>query len=161
MIDPHWSPEPGLRDYLFVSLSSQKQLDQKILQEPHTLWWLKMNEGYDEIQAAGSLNCRVANRSAIESVAERFPTIAMDVEGKLSLVYMKRKPEEQSWRLYSARLELDPETGEPYVLPKERAAGAFAEGLATDPPLVSADGKRVFARATTGELTTIKLADDL
>jgi len=160
MNDPLWSPEPSVRDYVFVSLSSQKRLGKKTLHEPYKLWWLKMNDRYDEIQAAGPLNCLVAHRSAIESVAERFPTIAVGAEGKLSLVYMTRKPEEKSWRLNSARLELDPKTGEPYRLPKEKAPGAFAEGLAADPPLVSADGKRVFARATTGELTTIKLADD-
>jgi hypothetical protein len=158
--DPLWSPELRLGHYLLVSLSSQKQLGKKILQVPHKLWWLKMNDRYDEIQAAGPLNGLVAKSSAIESVAQRFPTIAVGADGKLSLLYMTRQPEEKSWRLDSARLERDPKTGRPYLLPNEKARAVFTEGLAADPPLVSADGKCVFARASTGELTTIKLVDD-
>jgi hypothetical protein len=156
LIDPVCSPEPRLREYVFVSLSSQTCRGKKPLQEPHKLWWLKMNERYDEIQAAGPLIGLDSKNRPIESVVERFPTVTVDADGRLSLWYMTRKPEVKPWRLYSARLEVDPETGAPRVLPGEMAPGDFAEG----PPLSSADGKLVFAMAPNGELTTIELAKD-
>jgi hypothetical protein len=156
LTDPFWSPEPRLREYVFVSLSSQTRHGKKPLQEPHKLWWLKMNEQYDEVQAAGPLIGLVAKNCTIESVDERFPTVAVGAEDQLNLWYMTRMPEEKPWRLYSARLELDPETGAPRVFPGEMAPGAFAEG----PPLSSADGKLVFAMGPNGELTKVELAKD-
>jgi hypothetical protein len=160
MNDPVWSPEPRVREYVFVSLSTQTRNGTKVLQKRNKLWWLKMNHGYDEIQAAGPLYRPVAMNPATESVEERFPAVAVDALGRLSLYYMTRGHREKAWRLCSARLELDPRTGGPHGIPSETAAGAIADGLAAEPPLISADGKRVFAMATTGELRTIKLAED-
>ena len=160
MTDPLSSPDLSLRNYVFVSLSIQKRIGGKFTQEPHKLWWLRMNDQFDEIQAAGPLSCLVADRSATESVAEKFPTISVGAEGNRSLIFMTHTPPTTSWRLHIATLDQDLKTGEPQLVLMEKAPVAVAEGLAAEPPLISADAKHVFARAATGELTTIALADD-
>ncbi len=159
MTDPLSSPDSSLRNYVFVSLSVQERIGSKRKQEPHKLWWLRMNYQFDEIQAAGPLTFVVKDRSAIQPVAERFPSIAADADGKRSLIYMTHTPPQRSWRLHIARLDQNLKTGEPQLLLVDKPPVAVAEGLAAEPPLISADAKHVFARAATGELTTISLDD--
>jgi hypothetical protein len=159
MNDAFWSPEQSVRNYVFVSLSTQKHVGKSVVQDPHKLWWLRMNDRFDEIEAAGPLKCPVAVGAAVERVVERFPAIAVDGERKLSLVYMSRPTPQGRWGLHSVRLEQDPGTGAPSLPPGEKAPHALAEGLATEPLVVSADGQRVFARGIAGELITAEIAD--
>jgi hypothetical protein len=158
--EPHLSAVPRLRNYVFVSLSAQKQLDKKVQQELPKLWWLRMNDRFDVIEAAGPLTGEFANHNQRDPIAERFPTIAPGSEHRLSMIYITRKPPERGWRLQFSMVELDPKTGEPRVTSRENTAVALAEDIAADYPLISADSKSAFARSATGQLITVKLPVD-
>ncbi len=118
-----------------------------------------MNDQFDEIEAAGPLTFAGNVCSEIQPVAERFPSIAADAEGKRTLIYMTHTPPTKSWRLHIAGLDQNLKTGEPQLVRMAKAPVAVAEGLAAENPLISIDAKHVFARAATGELTKIALDD--
>jgi hypothetical protein len=149
--DPAWSSEPSVRHLVFVALSMMDQHENQRIILPSRVWWLLVNEDGDAIVAAGSLtDCESAEpRNNLEF--ERMPNVVIGPGGKISLVYLARKSSENSWRLRSARIELDPATSLPRI---ERNAGAshvVAEGLSPGSLVVSADGERVYAIDASGQ----------
>jgi len=122
--------------------------------EPPALWWLEMSERANAILAAGPLTRPRPEGSAIDGRTERFPNVAVGTEGKISLVYLTRKPAANLWQLRSTMLEIDRETGKPRISSLRSTSHILDEGLAPAPLTVSADGQSVYASAGDGRIVT-------
>jgi len=152
LADPVWPSEPGLRRFVFVTLSRQTPLGKRMVYEPSALWWLEMSEHGDAILAAGPLTRPGPEISSIDGSIERFPNVAVGTGGKMSLVYLTRRPAAGSWQLRSAMLEIDGETGKPRISSMRSTSHILDEGLAPAPLMVSADGQSVYASAGDGRI---------
>jgi hypothetical protein len=155
LADPVWSSEPRLRKWVIVALSPKRRLAGKMVYPKPRLWWLEMSNQADAILAAGPLREAAGDDGpAAGEPAERLPSIARDARGMIRLVYLARRPAEGSWRLCSVGLAFDPETGRPRLQADTQTSLDQQAELATGPPVVSADGSRVFSLAGPGRIAS-------
>jgi len=152
LADPVWPSEPRLRRFVFVALSRQVPHGKKMVYEPSKLWWLEMSEHADAILAAGPLTRPGPEGSQVDGIMERSPNVAVDPEGKISLVYLTRRPAARLCQLRSAALEIDRESGRPRINSPRSTSHLLDEGLAPAPLMVSADGRSVYAAAGDGRI---------
>jgi hypothetical protein len=157
--DPAWPSEPRLRHLVLVGLSAQKLRGRKPFFEPPKLWWLEIDDVGDTIRRAGQLTQPAGAESKIDMSSERFPTVVVGRDGKLSLVYLIQRPGTSRIELCWARLEVDATTGVPSLSPRENLHHAIARGLRLAPPVVSADGRTVFAANGVGKLVRVTLPE--
>ncbi len=152
LADPEWSPDPRLRPFVIVSLRRQEEVGGKRVYAPSTIWWLQMSEDADAIVAAGRLTASGSRSAALVPLVERFPSVSVGSDGRLTLVYLTRGPGASSWRLCQSALELDPKTGKPALAPDRALAEVLGEGLAPAHVIPSTDGRSVYASAAAGQI---------
>jgi len=157
LADPMWPSEAGLRRFVFVTLRRQRPLGKRMVYEPPALWWLEMSKNADAIVAAGPLTGLGPEGSPIDLTIERFPNVAVGTEGKMSLVYLTKKPAAILWQLRAAMLEIDGRTGKPRTSPLRSTSHILDDGLAPAPLVVSADGQCVYASAGDGRIVTYRI----
>jgi len=143
--DPAWPSEPKLRNLVFVALSVQKRTGRRPFFEPPKLWWLEVDDSGDTIRRAGPLTRALSSESEVDMTAERFPTVVARQEGKLGLVYLSQPPRERLTQLRWARLDVDPKTGVPQMTVSETLNDSTERAVNLTPPVISADGRSVFA----------------
>jgi hypothetical protein len=153
LADPVWSADSRLRKWIIVALSLKRRQAGMVVYQPSQLWWLEMSDQADAILAAGPLSRAVGDESE-PAAAERLPSLAVDPGGTIRLVWLAQRPGAGSWRLRSAVLRLDPETGRPQLDPELGATLGPDAPLATAPPVISADGSRVFRFNGPGQITS-------
>ncbi len=156
--DPIWSSEPAVRHLVLVALSMMEHREGRPVILPSRLWWLAMNDEGDAIVAAGRLIEPGPDGESKRTSFERMPNVVVGPGGKISLVYLARSSSENSWRLQSAPLELDPATARPHIKNDGTATRALAHGLAPAALVVSADGRDVYAIAASGGTVKHSLA---
>jgi hypothetical protein len=147
--DPVWSSAKELRRFVFVSLSLQSRVDARRVYEHARIWWLEMNEHADEIVGAGRLTVPEPRSTGSRSMDERMPNVSVCPSGKLTVAYLTRAHENNSWRLNLAPLALDVRTGRPAIA---GGPGEVASDLQLIPPAFSTDGQIVFASAKDGRI---------
>jgi len=152
LADPEWSSDPRLRRFVIVALSHQQVEDGKRAYAPFEIWWLQMSEEADAILAAGRLTGRGLSSAADDSVIERFPSVSVGSERRLTLIYLTREPGTSSWRLCRSPLELDQKTGKPTLAPNPAGAEVLGDGLAPSPVIPLTDGRSVYASAAIGQI---------
>jgi hypothetical protein len=157
LADPVWSSDPRLRKWVIVALSLKRRRAGMVVYQQPRLWWLEMSDQADAILAAGPLSGPAGSEPepAAADRAERLPSIAVDASGTIRLVWLAQRPGEGSWRLRSAGLELDPETGRPGLDSDTAASISPGVELATAPPVISADGTRLFRFAGPGRIASV------
>jgi hypothetical protein len=148
--DPTWSSEPAFRHLVIAALNVQKRVGNRLVNLPCKLWWLVMNDDGDAIVAAGRLTEPAPDELDNDRVSERMPSVVVGAGGKLSVVYLTRRQGEPSWKLCSAKLEIDGETSLPKIQRSAGESGVLADGLAVSPLVVSADGTNVYALEDSG-----------
>ncbi len=153
--DPFWSADARVANLVLVSLNAQEVRDGHAVFLPPRLWWLRMNDAGDQILSAGPLTKARGSDPTQRGRHERFPTLIASADGGLRVAYLGRGQSERSWRLHSADLVLDGSTGEPVPFPTENSPGNEGAALAGAPLLASADGRRVFALNSTGQIATL------
>jgi hypothetical protein len=158
--DPIWSTEPKLRRFVIVGLSLQVELGPRPTLLPSQLWWLEMNEAADTILAAGPLTGQTGYAPPGKRHFEQFPNVAVGTEGAIHLVYLSRRDGENALSLHAARLDFDGASGPPRVVPGDRGSRILGGGLKKVPPLISADGSRVYALDRSGRVATFALTQD-
>jgi hypothetical protein len=146
------SSEPGCRNLVFVALSGQERPRDRLVNSPPKLWWLKMSEQGDEIVAAGCLSRADRSKFGDSEVFERMPNVVAGPRGKLTVVYLERRPGAAHWTLCCRRLELGTLAAPQAPRSVPDSPLVLAAGLAASPLVVSADGGRVYALGRTGEL---------
>jgi hypothetical protein len=159
LTDPVWSFEPRLRRRLIVSLSLREAWGNQRMYEPPKLWWLELNNQADAILAAGPLTRPAGDAPSDHNRSERQPTIAVDLEGTIRLVYLTRGSGATGARLHSAELEFDPRTGVPRLVPAEGVCRVLGKDLAMVPLLVSSDGHTIFGLSQSGAIASFRLAE--
>ena len=160
LTDPVWSPEPKLRKFVIVALSLKTTLRPGSTLQPSKLWWLEVNDEADTIRSAGRLTGPACDDADDRGHAERFPTIASGPGGETQLVYLMRHGPEESLRLHTARLQFDPDSGQPRLESGQCGSRTLAEGMELAPLMVSADGKDVFGLDRSGHLRAFSLAGE-
>ena len=157
LADPVWSSDPRLRKWVIVALSLKQRGAERVVYRQPRLWWLEMSDQADAILAAGPLSEPATDQPEPASAerAERLPSIAVEAGGTIRLVWLAQRPGAGSWRLRSAVLQLDPKTGRPRLDSAAAATIGPAAELATAPPVLSADGGRVFSLAGPGRIASV------
>jgi hypothetical protein len=155
--DPVWPSEPRLRRYVFVALSRQVARGKKMVFEASKLWWLEISEQSDSIVAAGTLTRAEPGGAQGDGMIERLPSIAADLDGKMSLVYLTRKPDDASCQLRAAALEIDGESGKPRLSPASSTSHVLDAQIALAPLMVSADGRKVYASSADGRIVNYSI----
>ena len=84
---------------------------------------------------------------------ERLPNLGRTPDGRIVVAFLSREEEEGDWHLRLAPVELDPESGDPYLAPAR--PHDLQSGLAVCTPAFSPDGTSVYAvlRAQAGTPT--------
>jgi hypothetical protein len=157
LADPVCSADPRLRKWVIVALSLKRRRAETVVYQSSRLWWLELSDQADAILAAGPLS-GPAGDDPEPAAAERWPSLAVDAGGTIRLVWLARRPGKGSWRLCSSVLRLDPETGRPRLDPKLAATIGPDAPLATAPPVISADGSRVFRFTGPGLIASAPVA---
>jgi hypothetical protein len=127
--------------------------------EPPKLWWLEIDEQGDTIRRAGRLTQAAATGSEIDMTAERFPSVVAGPDGKLSLVYLRQRPGTSRIELRWAPLEVDAKTGVPSASASKKLDSPHAEQVRLAPPVVSADGRSIFAANGAAKLVRFELPE--
>jgi len=156
--DPAWPSEPRLRHLVLVGLSSQKMQRRKRFLEPPKLWWLEIDALGDTIRRAGRLTQTACAESEFDMTAERFPTV-VGRDGRLGLVYLIQRRGTSRIELRWARLEVDAKTGVPSLRPSQNLNDPLDQGVGLVPPVVSADGRSVFAANGSGKLVQFTIPE--
>lgn len=144
--DPVVSSDPRLRRILFAAVSLPGGPGARKTFQAAKVWWLELGVNGEQIVAAGPLEASARQSLEPIDIAERHPNIAVH-ENRIRLVYLARRPGDQTGAIRERELEIDPQTQRPRVkdaAPAPAPAPA-AEALALGPLLVSADGGSVFA----------------
>ena len=150
--DPVWPFEKELRRFVFVSLSVQSRVKQKLHYEPSQIWWLELSEGGYEIVSAGQLTEGGQTQArAGRPGFMRMPNVTVGPSGRLTLAYLTRSCGETSWKLCSAAISLSP-TGEPTIARAPEPTALVAIDLLPVPPSFSTDGRAIFASAEGGRI---------
>ena len=85
-------------------------------------------------------------------VFERLPNVVIGAGGKISLVYLTRRRDQNSWQLRSAKLEIDPKTALPRMQRRSAARRCWPRTLRRSPLVVSANGEYVYAIDGAGQI---------
>jgi len=109
--------------------------------------------------SCGGLDDHRDRLQLIDMTAERFPTVVVGRDGRLGLVYLIQRDRTSRIELRWARLEVDAKTGVPSLSPSENLDHPLAQGVRLAPPVVSADGRSVFAANGSGKLERVTLPD--
>jgi len=155
--EPVWSSDPRLRKWVIVGLGQQTRLRPRANFQSSKLWWLELNEQAESVLAAGRLTVPENNEADDDDLEERFPNLAVGPGGKVRLVYLARRRGQKSSELRSA--ELDAGTGPPRLTSGQVGTRKLGEGLGLAPPLVSADGRKVFALDDSGRTCAFSLVE--
>ena len=99
------------------------------------LWWLRLDSTGSEVLGWGPLMREEVIGSEIDL---RFPTLVAGADGRARLAYLDRRPDQKSWRLRLAEIEVDKDAGIPK--PLDDPGELLAEGCAPSSPAFSADG---------------------
>jgi hypothetical protein len=158
--DPSWPTDRRLKRLVFVSLSPQRRLGNRMVFEPSKLWWLKMSEQGDAIVAAGRLTALDHASGPMDPTAERSPYIAVSATGQINVVYTARKAGARTWKLQTVPLELDGTTGEPHVAATGGPARPLAEELAVASLAGTADGHSIYVFTDNGEVRRFSIPFD-
>jgi hypothetical protein len=142
--DPVWSAEPGLKHLVIVALGMQTTSGARRTILPFKVWWLVMSDVGDAIVDAGRLTRPGSAGSRDEDVSERMPSVVVGRNGKMSLVYFARRPDEGGWTLRSVELELDRATSLPRTRQSQNESSVLAGDLGLSSLVVSADGESVY-----------------
>jgi hypothetical protein len=151
--NPVWPQEPRLKRWIFVGLRQQELEGGRLHFGLPKVWWLEMSDDGKSIVGTGRLTGTVGGAAASDDIEERYPNVAVGMDGDIHLVYLERSAREKRWRLRAARLGFDPRTGRPTAeAGGTRAFPEPAEDLQSAPPLVSTDGATVYALSRSGRL---------
>jgi hypothetical protein len=133
--DPTWPTDPRLCGRIVVSLRTWEGADPEHGFSRPRLWWLQLSRDGTKIEGAGRLT------RPDPDADERWPALASDPDGNLTLAFMERRDGRPGWRLRLAPVAIHRETGVP------RAARPI--GISQDeaclpvPPVFSTDGRWV------------------
>ena len=141
-----------------MGLSLQSKVGKRTVFQPYRLWWLEMSDAVDRIVSAGPLTGPACEETEGESPSERYPNIAIGTGGETYLVYLLRHGFEKSLQLHSARLQVRPGLRPAALEGIIGDSRILGERTREGPLLVSADGSRIFALESSGQVSTFSLA---
>ncbi len=136
--DLSWPAGPGLGGRLVAALDTWKSAKGDHPAGTWTAWWIQLGESQSEIIDAGPLVRRAG--SATGRVDERYPVLSPAEAGPPTLAWLEGDASryEGAWRLKAGPVEIDPETGAPYV--REERSRVLAEDCARVGPVFGNDG---------------------
>jgi hypothetical protein len=137
--DPFWPSDTRLGGRLLVALR-RAEPDADAL-SPWRIWWLRLDPTASAVVEAGQLSVTDESGSKSRRRSHRFPSLATQSDGSLTIAYLSHEEGNQDHRLHVARLRIDEPTGKLALDPLEvRILGHPCLPVA---PVFSADGGRV------------------
>jgi hypothetical protein len=148
--DPVWPSDPRLRRLLFATATSQLDHGDRTIMNVPQIWWLRLDSAGTTIEAAGHMFERPS--PGTEATVRRFPTIGVDRNGAIHLVYLARTRGQRALRLEAVEVEVDPTSRRPRISAGSRPV-VLDRDAALTPPLIAADGLSVIGfSSSTGQL---------
>ncbi len=136
MMDPVWPEGRAMEGRLIVSLSMHRVEGDRHFTPPR-LWWLKLDEAGEAIEAAGPL----VRRDDSLDVRERCARVTRTPSGEYRIAYLVRDAASTDWKMTVAPLEFD-DQGLPFVRPE--LASSDARVQAPIAPAFSSDGRWLY-----------------
>ena len=136
MLDPTWPTDSRFRRRLLVSVVQRIEGAEGMKCTPWQIWWLRLDEEGDSIEAAGLLT-EPDPTNGMAPCDQRFPSLLSSHDGLL-LAYLTLMPHPIGWQLHVAPVEIDPASGIPRV---QVSKGRILAGQRLPVrPVFSADG---------------------
>ncbi|CAN5710053.1 hypothetical protein BH23PLA1_BH23PLA1_13070 [soil metagenome] len=133
--DVSWPAAPELGQRLLASISIKRRSGDRWAYSESAIWWLRLGADGSTIEAAGPLHPDDPQEPAIEA---RRPALGRSPEGQPLLAFISRDEESKMRTLRLISLEIDPESGDPRIVPG--SGRLLAEDCALVAPVFSKEG---------------------